>query len=522
MAKIEKKESIEDIFTHLKTIVNENPTPPEPKKKNKPSGSMKLGIIIIIIILLLGIVISGYFFYKAKSIATNPNDPGNNGDTNDEEILIPIYDGPYDSNNNDNPYYDPNNGNNNDPTNGDENYNDDNGGYNYNHRRTTDPCSNLGTVTFNPSTGVYNNTVNVALSYSKADCDFNIYYTTNGAIPTNKSTRYVSPITVESTQTINAAVFAKKRDGTSVSGKVAINLYVINRDPCDNLGSVVFNFDSGDYTEPINVELRYTHPKEKCEFTIRYTKDGIDQTKDFLEYKEPITISYGTTNIKAAIFAKNLNNQSINGPIITKKYTITQLQANPCANLGTVKFTPSAGTYTEPITVDLIYTHENNQCNHSIRYTLNGLDPNKDSTKYTGGGIKLEETTTIKAAVFSENSNGEILEKRYTINIPVNPCANLGNVIFTPKGGYFMNTNVPLYLAYNTINPDCITEIHYTTDGTEPKSTSPEYHPGTGILLDISQNAITVKAAVFTSSMPQQMGPVRSETYKHIPETPNK
>lgn len=527
MKKEEKTESIEDIFDHLKTIVNE----PETKsvgtpKKTKPSGGMKLGIIILLIVLLLGIVIGGYFVYKANA---NPNTesplPVDENQTILDNGLTPIFPGP----NNDDPNNNNNNWNNggntpdnNTNTGGDTN--DDDGDNGRHHGgTTTDPCSNLGTVNFNPAPGVYLNTISVALNYSKSGCDFNIHYTINGTTPTSSSPRYISPITVSSTTAIKAIIFAKKRNGTIVNGNIATGLFVINRDPCEGLGAVVFDHDNGTYTNPISLKLTYEHPKDKCIFSIRYTIDGTNPTKESPEYTRPIDLTYGTTYVKAAVFAKNLNNQSINGPIETKRYIINQTASDPCENLGAVHFNPDTGTYTEPITVDLTYTHVNNECEFSIRYTTDGTDPTSTSLKYTGGGIRISETTTIKAAVFSASKQGPISEKKYTINIPVNPCANLGEVTFNPKGATYSYTPIALYLGTNNINPDCMITIHYTTDGSEPKTYSPEYYPNSGISLAITENeSITVKARIFSNTVPQYEGPTSSETYRYVPEVINK
>ena len=62
--------------------------------------------------------------------------------------------------------------------------------------------------------------------------------------------------------------------------------------------------------------------------------------------------------------------------------------------------------------------------------------------------------------------------------------------------------------------------IRYTTDGSEPKNYSTEYYPNSGILLNINENEpITVKAKIFSNTMPQYEGPTSSETYRYVPET---
>ena len=78
------------------------------------------------------------------------------------------------------------------------------------------------TPTFLPSAGSYSSAQSVTLTDSTPGA--NIYYTTNGSIPTTSSTAYGGPITVSSTQTLRAIASAS---GYSLSA-VATAVYTIN------------------------------------------------------------------------------------------------------------------------------------------------------------------------------------------------------------------------------------------------------------------------------------------------------
>ena len=64
----------------------------------------------------------------------------------------------------------------------------------------------LSTPTFSPVAGTYTSAQSVSIS--DATSGATIYYTTNGTTPTTSSTRYTGPITVSSTETLEAIAAA--------------------------------------------------------------------------------------------------------------------------------------------------------------------------------------------------------------------------------------------------------------------------------------------------------------------------
>src|SRR5581483_1999930 len=60
----------------------------------------------------------------------------------------------------------------------------------------------LSTPTFSPAGGAYTTAQSVTIS--DATSGATIYYTTNGTTPTTSSTQYTGPITVSSTETLQA------------------------------------------------------------------------------------------------------------------------------------------------------------------------------------------------------------------------------------------------------------------------------------------------------------------------------
>lgn len=80
--------------------------------------------------------------------------------------------------------------------------------------------SNVATPTFTPAAGVYGETQTVTISCTTEGAA--IYYTTDGSTPTEDSTPYTNPITVEETTTINAIAIADGEQSAVATGKFVI------------------------------------------------------------------------------------------------------------------------------------------------------------------------------------------------------------------------------------------------------------------------------------------------------------
>lgn len=83
----------------------------------------------------------------------------------------------------------------------------------------------LTAVNFYPPGGTYTETKTVSLSYTGSCPDVNIFYTINGNSPTPSSTLYQSPISILSTTTVKAKVFA---NNNTILGPETIQTYTIS------------------------------------------------------------------------------------------------------------------------------------------------------------------------------------------------------------------------------------------------------------------------------------------------------
>jgi len=102
--------------------------------------------------------------------------------------------------------------------------------------------SSVATPTFSPAAGTYTSAQSVTIS--DATSGATIYYTTNGTAPTTSSTAYTGPITVSSTETLEAIAVATG-DTNSAVASVA---YTISSLPNFTLGAspASLTVDSGD------------------------------------------------------------------------------------------------------------------------------------------------------------------------------------------------------------------------------------------------------------------------------------
>jgi hypothetical protein len=142
--------------------------------------------------------------------------------------------------------------------------------------------------TFSPSAGIYQTTQSVTIS--DATPGEKIYYTTNGARPTVKSTPYTGVISVNSTETIKAIAVASG----FIESPVASATYTI--EPL--AATPVFSPAAGTYRTAQSVTISDTTPGA----IIHYTISGAQPTVKSPTYTAPITISK-TETLKAIAVA---------------------------------------------------------------------------------------------------------------------------------------------------------------------------------------------------------------------------
>jgi hypothetical protein len=159
--------------------------------------------------------------------------------------------------------------------------------------------------TFTPAAGTYSAT---SVTLADATSSANIYYTTNGTAPTTSSTQYSGPISVSSTETLQAIAVAS---GDS-SSAVASALYTITV-PEATTATPTFSPAAGTY--PVTA---VTLSDATSGATIYYTTNGSTPTTSSTQYTGPITVSATETLEAIAVVTGD-----INSAVASAAYTIT-------------------------------------------------------------------------------------------------------------------------------------------------------------------------------------------------------
>jgi hypothetical protein len=148
-----------------------------------------------------------------------------------------------------------------------------------------------------PAAGTYTSIQSVRISDTTPGAA--IYYTTDGTAPTSSSTLYTGPITVGSTETIQAVALAPNYYASAVASAA----FTINLPPA---ASPAFSVPAGTYTAAQSVTITDTTPAA----TIYYTLDGTAPNSSSAKYTGPITVS-STATLEALALAPGYSSSSL-------------------------------------------------------------------------------------------------------------------------------------------------------------------------------------------------------------------
>src|ERR1019366_2758897 len=232
-----------------------------------------------------------------------------------------------------------------------------------------------------------------------------IYFTTDGSTPTTSSFVYSGPITVSSTETVEAIAVTSGGSASAV-GSAA---YTIN---LPQVAIPAFSPAGGTYTSAQTVTISTTTASAK----IYYTTNGTAPTTSSTVYSGPITVA-ATETIKAIALATGYSTSVAN----SATYTISSIAATP-------SFSPAGGKYSSAQTVAISTTTPS----ATIYFTTDGSTPTTSSSVYSGP-ITVAATATIKAiALTTGYSTSAVGSAAYTINLP-----QVAIPAFSPAGGTY-------------------------------------------------------------------------------------
>jgi arabinan endo-1,5-alpha-L-arabinosidase len=285
-----------------------------------------------------------------------------------------------------------------------------------------------------------------------------IYYTTNGTTPTASSTQYTAPITIASSETVEAIAVA----AGYANSVPAVESYSVT----PNVATPVLSMATGSYTGAQTLTIS----EATSGASIYYTTNGTTPTIWSTPYAGAITVASSETVAAIAVEAGNNNS-----PIVSATYTIIP----PVA--ATPIFSLTAGNYASAQSL----TISDATSNSTIYYTTNGTTPTTASTQYTGAVAVTSSETVEAIAVATGYTSSAVSSAAYTITPPVAAIP-----VFSLTAGSHAGPQ-SLTMTDSTSGAS----IYYTTDGTTPTTSSTKY-----------TSAITVSASETVQAIAAETG----------------
>ncbi len=288
------------------------------------------------------------------------------------------------------------------------------------------------TPTFSPAGGIFTGMQSVTIADATGGAS--IYYTTNGTTPTTSSTKYSAPVSVATSETLQAIAIANGY-ATSAAASAAYTIKV---------ATPVFSLASGTYGTRQTVSLSDATAGAK----IYYTTNGSTPTTSSTLYTGAFVVS--STETVEAIAAASGDTISA---VASATYTITPATAAPVFSL-------AAGTYTTAQADSIT----DSTAGASIYYTTDGSTPTTASTPYKGT-LTVAKSETLKAvAVAPGDSLSAVASATYTIQ-PV-----VATPVFSPPPGTYSSSQS---VTIGDATSGAV--IYYTTNGTVPTTSSAKY-----------------------------------------------
>ncbi len=301
----------------------------------------------------------------------------------------------------------------------------------------------LPSPTIYPNGGSYTNEVTVYIGSTVLGAQ--IRYTTNGAEPTQYSTRYVDPITLTSDTTIKARVFL---DGYTPSATASATFDVLASIPSPSIAPTSGTTANDSLTVYLDSTI--------LDADIRYTTNGAEPTSYSTLYTAPLNLGPGQHTIKARAFYGGMQSSTS-----TATYTVY----NTAVSVDPPEIYPYGGNFNGPITVTLTTDTEN----AFLFYTLDASDPASSGTvqPYNGPFTLNAGTYYVRARAYKSGiGNSSMSSATIVVVDPVNGTVQTPEI--SPPSGQYTNTvnvsvNAPDYSA-----PFITRRLYVTTDGTDP------------------------------------------------------
>jgi len=320
-----------------------------------------------------------------------------------------------------------------------------------------------------PAGGTYQSSVDVTMSCGTSGAT--IRYTTNGSEPTEASTQYTGSIHLTSTCTVKAKAFKSGMNSSATSS----GTYTIAAAP--GAAPTVSSVNGGSSVPPSAsrqwITIRGTNFRTGFSATFRdetnaYTYPVItDPTRLTYVGGSEVRVYAGVGTETATWSVRITNSDGTTSNVFPFS---VQAAASP-GTVATPVFDAPGGHYSQPFVLHISCA----TVGALIYYTTTGEEPTESSMLYGGdfgSGVYIERARTIKAKAFKSGMNPSATQSAsYTISSPI--------AVFTPSPGTY---SVSVDVAINSAEDRSAT-FRYTTDGTEPTTSSTTYTPGSVIHL---------------------------------------
>ncbi len=328
--------------------------------------------------------------------------------------------------------------------------------------------ASAATPTFSPASGTYASAQTVTISDTTSNAS--IYYTTNGTVPNASSSKYTGPITVNSTEKLEAIATATG----DANSPVATAVYTIT--PLPAAATPTFSPPPGTYYSVQSITISAA----TAGATIYYTTNGSTPTSSSIEYTSPVSVS--STETLRAISVASGDSASAVG---SAAYTINL--ALPAA--ATPTFSPLGGTYNSAQTVTISDANPA----ATIYYTTDGSTPTASSAEYAGP-VSVRSTQVVNAiAVASGESNSGIATAAYTIKTSQPTVAS---PVFSPAPGAFTSAQ-----SVTISDPTGGATIYYTTNGSAPTTSSSVFSGPIAVSATETLQAVAVASGYSNSAV---------------------
>jgi hypothetical protein len=315
-------------------------------------------------------------------------------------------------------------------------------------------------TTASPVGGLYSIPPVVTLTCGAGDgsaCD-KIYYTTDGTIPTISSAVYSSPIPISISTTLNFF-------GVDFSGnaeKVKSQTYILTTDDLVRIGVTPYMTLQGAYDAAVGGDII------RCR-NITFTENlSVDRNI-------AVTLDGGydsgfMTNAGCQTTMKGSLTTTPGGGTITMRNFILSSNPSPDTNPPTTTADPPGGAYSSAQSVALTCTDAGESGCDKIYYSTDRSIPTTSWPVYSAP-INIPATTTLMYFAKDLAGNREAIKTQtYTIisdtTAPTTTAA--------PAGGTYESAQ-SVTLSCNDASGSGCDKIYYTTNGTDPTTSSPVY-----------------------------------------------